>query len=165
MEKLTKKGIIQALKKECVSNLEKRVLNIILDYSKQDRDKNYIDNLKTVFKDFSYGCSSGIVPELIYCTDTEKFFNRYRKDIIEMLEEDIKEGIFEIKYYEDEKKYYPVITFRNCESYIRIVEYSNKIYTKKFNTELKNILAWYSFESVCYKLDNIFQELIDTINI
>lgn len=164
MKKLTKKGIIQALKKECTTNLEKRVLRDVIkeliNYNGTIQEK-----FEKLFSDYSHGCSSGAVNHLIYYKDTERFFNRYKKDIVEILEEDIKNGLFELKYYEDEKEYYPVVTFNNCESYIKIVEYSNMVYTKKFNTELKNILAWYSFESVCYKLDNVFQELIDTINI
>ncbi len=39
-----------------------------------------------------YGCSSGIVTSLIYCTDTKKFFTKYMDEILEILNESIQEG-------------------------------------------------------------------------
>lgn len=163
MEKLNKKFIIEELKKEVKTPLEKRVLNIILNNC-INYDGTFKEKLENCFKDYSHGCASGVITELIYYTDTEKFFNRYKKDIIKQLESDIQEGIFKVKYVENEKEYFPVITFNNCDEYIRIVEYSKYVYTKKFNSDLKNTLAWYGFESVIWKLQNSFEHLLSKNN-
>lgn len=153
---ITKKTIIETLKKDANTRLEKRVLNIILN-NLQDYNGTTVEKFDSIFSDYGHGCSTGVVTELIYYRDTERWFNCYRNEIIELLENDILEGLFEIKYIENEKEYFPVITFNHCGEYVRIIEYSNKVYTKKFNDILKNELAWYSFESCLFKFMNVYE--------
>lgn len=75
---------------EGANNLKKYVINDILEYC--DNDNEYILNyIKDVV---NHGCVSGIVSSLIYYSDTEKFFNDYANEILEMLE---KYGINNIK--------------------------------------------------------------------
>lgn len=155
---LTKKLIVETFKGVVNTRLEKRVLNILLrEYSNYEGTPT--EKFDSIFSDYSKGCNTGVVKDLIYYTDTEKWFDLYRKEIIAMLESDISEGLFEIKYIENEIEYFPVITFNRCNEYVRVVEYSNKIYTKKFNDQLKNELAWYSFERVIFDLMNVYEGL------
>ncbi len=73
---------IKELKRNSNSPLTKRVCNyIICEWS------DYSDK-KTIFTDVLYhGCQSGIVGELIYYTDTVKFYNQYRQAINDLLYE------------------------------------------------------------------------------
>lgn len=77
-------------KEDSKTDLERKVtgmlVNMIKDY----------DNPSNLWEDLSHGCSSGIVSELIYYTDTHKFAKRYIEDILELkakLEEDLGEPI------------------------------------------------------------------------
>ena len=155
---LTKKLIVETLKGVVNTRLEKRVLNILLrEYSNYEGTP--AEKFDYIFSDYSKGCSTGVVKDLIYYKDTRKWFNLYRNEIIAMLESVISEGLFEIKYMENEIEYFPVVTFDCYNGYVRLVEYSNKIYTKIFDDDLKNTLAWYSFERVISDLMNVYEGL------
>lgn len=155
---MTKKEIISVLKSNTKNNLEKKVLNIILNHL-NEYDGSTQEKFKNIFSDYQHGCNTGVVRELIYYCDTKRWFDRYRKDIIKMLEDDIADGLFEIKYFENSKEYYPVVVLNGCNDFIRIVEYSNYIYTTKFSEELKNVLAWYSFEKILFDIINKYEEI------
>ena len=71
---------IKKLKRNSASLLYKRVCNYIID-----RWSDYSDK-KNIFTDVLYhGCQSGIVGELIYYTDTVRFYKQYRNEINELL--------------------------------------------------------------------------------
>lgn len=79
-----KKNINELLLNELegANNLKKYVINDILEHC--DNDNEYILNyIKDVI---NYGCVSGIVSSLIYYSDTEKFFNEYSNEILELLD-------------------------------------------------------------------------------
>lgn len=57
--------------------MERYVINYILEYySKSD------DDIKSFFSDLmSNGCESGMINNLIYYTDTHKFYDKYYDEI------------------------------------------------------------------------------------
>lgn len=57
------------------------VIDDILEFNESD------DEIKAYMNDvLNYGCVSGTVSCLIYCVDTQKFFDKYQDEILEMLE-------------------------------------------------------------------------------
>lgn len=72
---------LKEIKKNSDSKLEKKVINIILDNKNNDDILCYMKDLS------SYGCISGMVGELIYYTDTTKFYKKYKLEIQKMLQE------------------------------------------------------------------------------
>lgn len=92
-----------------------------------------------------YGCSGGLVSSLIYYSETERFFNCYRKEIISLLKE-----FFETDDYIHE----------NCQGkYARI--YDTIIYEdqKKFTLEEKNNLSWFAYEEIVRRITQDYFEL------
>lgn len=78
------KKIIEMLQEEKNTSDNKltiAVINDILDCN--ETDEEIINYLKDVV---NYGCISGIVSSLIYYSDTEKFFNEYSNEILELLD-------------------------------------------------------------------------------
>ena len=71
---------IKELKRNSSSPLTKRVCNYVIDEWSDYSDK------KNIFTDVLYhGCRSGIVGELIYYTDTVRFYKQYRQEINNLL--------------------------------------------------------------------------------
>ena len=67
---------IKELKRKSDSPLIKRVCNYVID-----RWGDY-DDKKHIFTDvLHYGCQSGVVGELIYYSDTVRFYKQYRQEI------------------------------------------------------------------------------------
>mgnify|MGYP003297021156 CR=1 FL=1 len=75
---------LKKLKSE--SDLRNRVIKIALDNI--DR---YEDGTKYFEDILSYGCQSGLVSELIYYYQTEKFFDQYADEIFELYNELVSE--------------------------------------------------------------------------
>ena len=101
MKKFTKKAL-RELKKvnQFNTKLEKRVINDLLNAGLSTEElKDYIKDI------VQCGCISGIVPSLIYYSDTIKFFNCYRKEILSMLQDPDKNIYSEYTYLLDQKKY------------------------------------------------------------
>ena len=81
MMKLTLSNI-KELKRKSDSPLTKRVCNYVIDRWGDYDDKKYI------FTDvLHYGCQSGVVGELIYYSDTVRFYKQYRQEINALLYE------------------------------------------------------------------------------
>ncbi len=77
---------IKELKRNCESPLKKRVFNYIISNWSDYNDK------KNIFTDVLYhGCQSGIVGELIYYSDTVRFYKQYRQEINELLYDTMNE--------------------------------------------------------------------------
>lgn len=77
--KLTRSGV-QEIKRNSENKLTKHVCNYVIS-----RWSNYEDK-KHIFTDvLNYGCQSGIVGELIYYTDTVRFYQQYRQEINNLL--------------------------------------------------------------------------------
>ena len=77
--KLTLKNL-KELKNSLTHSLDKRVCNYVIS-----RWGDYDDKVH-IFTDVLYhGCQSGIVSELIYYSDTVKFYKQYKDDINRLL--------------------------------------------------------------------------------
>lgn len=84
-----------------------------------------IENMES---DYSHGCASGIIGELIYYKDTIAWFKRYRHEISELLKySEIRPS--DIKGFDDDDLF--------CE-----------------DTYNQNLLAWFSFEYVAFDIFN-----------
>ena len=101
MKKFTKKAL-RELKKvnQFNTKLEKRVINDLLNTGLSTEELK--DHIKDIIQ---CGCISGIVPSLVYYSDTTKFFNCYRKEILSMLQDPNKNIYSEYTYLLDQKKY------------------------------------------------------------
>lgn len=88
------KKIIEMLQEEKTKSDNKltiAVIDDILNYN--ETDEEIINYLKDVI---NYGCVSGIVSSLIYYTDTEKFFDDFSNEILELLDVKKEEyGLYE----------------------------------------------------------------------
>ena len=77
---------IKELKRSSDSRLVKHVCDYVIDRWSDYNDK------KGIFKDvLHYGSQSGIVGELIYYTDTVRFYKQYREEINDLLYEIMNE--------------------------------------------------------------------------
>ena len=71
---------IKELKRNSSSPLTKRVCNYVIGEWSDYSDK------KSIFTDVLYhGCQSGVVGELIYYTDTVRFYKQYKEEINNLL--------------------------------------------------------------------------------
>ena len=71
---------VKELKRNSSSPLFKRVCNYVIDRWSDYKDKKYI------FTDvLNHGCQSGVVTELIYYSDTVRFYKQYRQEINDLL--------------------------------------------------------------------------------
>ena len=101
MKKFTKKAL-RELKKvnQFNTKLEKRVINDLLNTGLTTEELK--DHIKDIVQ---CGCISGIVSSLVYYSDTTRFFNCYRKEILSMLQDPDKNIYSEYTYLLDQKKY------------------------------------------------------------
>lgn len=63
-------------------SLKHEVAEILIDML--DSDINNEEVLTTIEDIINHGCASGIVPALIYCSDTEAFFDRHVDEIFDL---------------------------------------------------------------------------------
>ena len=101
MKKFTKKAL-RELKKvnQFNTKLEKRVINDLLNTGLSTEELK--DHIKDIVQ---CGCISGIVPSLVYYSDTIRVFNCYRKEILSMLQDPDKNIYSEYTYLLNQKKY------------------------------------------------------------
>ena len=126
---------IKKLKRNSASLLYKRVCNYIID-----RWSDYSDK-KNIFTDVLYhGCQSGIVGELIYYTDTVRFYKQYRNEINELLYDTMNStglyspsDLFGVKW-----------------------DMEDPLAQNDFN---QNLLAWFGFEETLRKIGVSFEQL------
>lgn len=112
------------------TNLEKEVKKIILLNVNKDYVESFFNDL------LQHGCVSGMVSELVYYSDTLKFFKKHKEDINELLKETLSQY------------------GRNSSP--------SDIFGEKFDSEdalcldtnNQNLLAWFSFEEVSRKIAN-----------
>ena len=111
------------------NKLEKKVKEILLNQG--------YENLENLFKEVLYcGCKEGVIPELIYYDDTTKFYENYKHQINELLQQLYETGCLDsLSDLEDFDK-----------SDMLVLEIHNQ-----------NLLAWLSFEettrNIMYNLD------------
>ena len=101
MKKFTKKALNELKRsEEFNSRVERKVINSLLSTGLTTEELK--DHIKDIVQ---CGCISGIVPSLVYYSDTTKFFNCYRKEILSMLQDPDKNIYSEYIYLLDQKKY------------------------------------------------------------
>ena len=130
---------IKELKRNSGSPLLKRVCNYVIGRWGDYNDKKHIftDVLK-------YGCQSGIVGELIYYTDTVKFYKRYRQEINDLLYDTMNgTGL-----------YAPSELFGDKW------DEEDPLAQDDFN---QNLLAWFGFEETLRNIAYNFETLQDCI--
>lgn len=130
---------IKELKRNASSPLVKRVCNYIInewgDYS--DKTDIFTDVLE-------HGCQSGIVGELIYYSDTVRFYKQYREEINRLLYDAMNDTglfapseLFGDKWDEED----PLAQ----------------------DTHNQNLLAWFGFEETLREIGRNFESLEDRI--
>lgn len=125
MKKFSKKALNELKKDKNFNNrVEKRVINDLLNTGLSTEELK--DHIKDIVQ---CGCISGIVPSLVYYSDTTKFFNCYRQEILTMLEDPDKNIYFYDTYWIDHTKY---------------------------SVPEKNSLAWLVYENVVYRIAEYF---------
>lgn len=126
---------IRTIKRESDNKLTRHVCNYILEHWHSYEDRT------NIFKDVLYhGCVSGIVSELIYHSDTLKFYNKYKDEINCLLSE--------------------LMQSMGCYSLI-------DIFGKNFDeedpliidTHNQNLMAWFGFEETLRNIGNQFEQL------
>ena len=125
MKKFTKKALNELKKTEEFNDrLSKRVINDLLatGLSTLELKDHIIDITK-------YGCISGIVSSLVYYSDTVRFFNCYRQEILTMLTDPDKNVYFDDTYWIDHTKY---------------------------SVPEKNSLTWFAYENTVYRIAEYF---------
>ena len=146
MKKFSKKSL-KELKKDSDYNdrLSKRVINDLLSnvYTTEELKSHMMEIVE-------FGCSGGNVMSLVYYSETERFFNCYRKEILKLFREFIyyNTGNIHEDVYEDNKGIYAII-------------YDSVIYEdqKKFTTEEKNNLAWFAYEEIVRRITEDYFKL------
>lgn len=130
---------VKSLKRETDNKLTKHVCNYIIGRWQDYEDKT------NIFKDVLYhGCVSGIVGELIYYSDTLKYYNKYRNEINSLLNEIMQSmGCYSFKdifgdSYDSED---PLI----------------------LDTHNRNLMAWFGFEETLRNIGYNFEQLQDFI--
>lgn len=101
MKKFSKKALNELKRsEEFNSRVEKKVINDLINTGLTTEELK--DHIKDIVQ---CGCVSGIVPSLIYYSDTVRFFNCYRKEILTMLTDPDKNIYSEYTYLLNDKKY------------------------------------------------------------
>lgn len=104
----------------------------VLDYY-IDRKYSNPDELIRDMEDLQrYGCVSGMITDLIYYDDTNKFYDNYKDDINELLSNLLDESGLSIQEFFGKN-------FDNDDPLI--LNFSNK-----------NLLAWFGFEEFSYRI-------------
>lgn len=140
MKKFTKKAL-KGLKKEkeFSDRLSKRVINDLLSngYTTEEL-KYYMEDI------LQYGCSGGNVSSLIYYSETERFFNCYREEILNLFREFICDtGSYYENYQGKYTKIYDTIIYED---------------QRKYTLEEKNNLSWFAYEEVVRRITEDYFE-------
>lgn len=110
-----------------LNRLEKKVVSICNDE----------DNPMLFIQDVLYGgCQAGIVGELIYYSDTVKWFKLYREEIedqVKQMQEDLGMHVDELNGWDKDDPF------------------ARETYNQ-------NLLAWFSFETVCNDIQNSIED-------
>ena len=121
MKKFSKKALNELKKtEEFNSRVERKVINDLINTGLTTEELK--DHIKDIVQ---CGCISGIVPSLIYYSDTVRFFNCYRKEILSMVQDPDK----------------------NIYS-----EYTYLLNDKKYSASQKNDLAWFAYDNTVIRI-------------
>ena len=84
-------NLLNSMLESSRSELKKAVLESLINKAKVcESDKEIISMVNDVM---IKGCSSGIVPDMIYFYDTDSFFDTHTEEIFDLLNESIAEGL------------------------------------------------------------------------
>ena len=122
---------IKELKRNSNSPLTKRVCNYVIGEWSDYSDK------KNIFTDVLYhGCQSGIVGELIYYTDTVRFYKQYRQEINSLLYDTMNgTGLYSPAWFGFEETLRNIgYNFEKLENYI----YGENDYENDYHQERKS---------------------------
>ena len=126
---------IKNIRQETDNLLTKRVCNYVIENWKDYKNK------KAIFTDvLNHGCRSGMVSDLIYYSDTIKFYKEYRDEITELLYNLTTDcGLYDLSllFGENWDKEDPL---------------ANDTYNQ-------NLLAWFGFEETLRNIGLQFEEL------
>ena len=121
MKKFTKKALNELKRsEEFNSRVERKVINDLINTGLTTEELK--DHIKDIVQ---CGCISGIVPSLIYYSDTCRFFDCYRKEILSMVQDPDK----------------------NIYS-----EYTYLLNDKKYSVSQKNDLAWFAYDNTVIRI-------------
>lgn len=132
---ITKNGEIKRLT-QLVSNTNNKLEKKVASMLKEKVNRGGYDSLRSVIKDVLYnGLQSGIISDLIYYSDTLKFYKTYKKEILSLLQEMLRETgsrsadqLFGRNWDQDDPM--------------------------ALDTQNQNLLAWFGFEEVTRNLAN-----------
>ena len=119
------------------TGIRKEVLDEMKDCETWEDAKSWLNDLTT------HGCSSGMVSGLIYYVDTEKFYDEHEKEIEDLVEEMRENSGWE-----------------NRMEAISKMDGAENIYDI---CSEKNLLSWFAFEDVGYKLLCEIEEMEDEV--
>ena len=120
---------LKQLATQSSSPLVKKVASIIASL----KTNGGYSSLQSVFEDINNGLQSGIISELIYYSDTIKWYKKYKKEIAKMLMNSMNEmGVDSLSD----------VFGRNWDKSDPFAE----------DTQNQNLLAWYSFEETARNL-------------
>lgn len=134
--------------KEYLENLknDNNLKNAVIDYY-IDRCDDY-DSVNDLLRDMEdlqqYGCQSGMITDLIYYEDTVKFYEEYKEEINELLNE--------------------LIDSTGCSIQELFGDKYDKEDPLNINDFNKNLFAWFGFEETANKLYEQIQEKKYDIN-
>ena len=108
------------------------------DYDSYEDDESFIRGMKDLQK---YGCVSGMINALIYYDDTNKFYDKYKNEINELLGNLIERTGLSMQELFGDK-------FDNEDPLI--LDFSNK-----------NLLAWFGFEEMA---NSLYEQIYENYN-
>ena len=109
------------------TQLQKAVIDYILNYYSTDEEiKSFVGDL------LQYGCQSGMINDLVYYSDTIKFYDTYEDDIEDLI----------TNFMED----------LGIESRPLFIESLNG--SAENMTQEKNLLSWFAFEETAKSLND-----------
>lgn len=122
-------------------NVRRKLKNMLGDNELKDYVINYFlqeDNIKQSMEDLQkHDCQSGMIGSLIYYSDTENFYNKYKEEISSLANE--------------------IIESTGYNSLFDLIPNLNKEDQLMLESHNKNILAWFGFEGTTNKLyDDLF---------
>lgn len=122
-------------------NVRRKLKNMLVDNELKDYVINYFlqeDNIKQSMEDLQkHDCQSGMIGSLIYYSDTENFYNKYKEEISSLANE--------------------IIESTGYNSLFDLIPNLNKEDQLMLESHNKNILAWFGFEKTTNKLyDDLF---------
>ena len=84
-------NLLNSMLENTESELKRSVLESLIDKAEEcESDKEIISMVNNIL---TYGCVSGIVLDMMFYRDTESFFNTHSKEIFDLLNESIAEGL------------------------------------------------------------------------